>query len=167
MQWGKRRIGGVLYDLTHLDPVILAIPGFEQQSPILARLRYGAHVFTLKWSDNYIDEYRILDGRQSRCFCPIRYAHSLHLPHLIQTHCGGRVMFDPQKKLVLLGNPPGSLEPYAIFFELTRARSKPYQLDMLVVSAHERPRIRAKLGMPLPKLAAMVVSGKPVPWPKK
>lgn len=167
MQWGKKSYGGVKYDLTHLDPFIVAIPGHDGAAPVEARVRFGSHVFTETWSDNYLDSYRVGDGQKSRCFCPIRYGHSVHLPGIVRLSCGGRVLFDPQRKLVMLGNPPGVLSPYAIFFELTLARRQPYQLDILVVSAHEHPHLRAKVGISLPKLAAMVADGDPIPWPKK
>lgn len=167
MQWGKRRIDGKVYDLTHLDPFILSIPGHNGAASIPARVRFGSHVFTLTWSDSYVEEYRIADGKQSRCFCPIRYGHSLLLPGILQRSCGGRVLFDPQKKLVMLGNPPGVLSPYAVFFEMKRVTKQPYELDIMVVSAHEHPRLRAKFGMSFPHLASIVTGAAPIPWPKK
>ena len=167
MQWGKKSYGGVKYDLTHLDPFILEIPAFEGGGPINARVRFGSHVFTEKWSDNYIEAFRVLDGKQSRCFCPIRFGHSVHLPGIVRLSAPGRVLFDPSKKIVMLGNPPGVLSPYAIFFEMSRAKHIAFELDILVVSAHEHPQLKAKVGMDFPKLARMVANGAQVPWPKR
>ncbi len=167
MQWGRRHHGGVLYDLTHLDPFIAEIPIDGDVEPIKARVRFGSHVFTTEWSVNYIDDYKVMDGATPRCFCPIRYAHSVHLRGLVERHCAGRVLFDSQRKLVLLGNPPGVLSPYAIFFTMTKAKHDRYELDIVVVSAHEHPRLSTTLGMPFPKLATIVASGQPIPWPQK
>lgn len=167
MQWGKKSYGGVKYDLTHLDPALVTIPAFGAGSPLTARVRYGSHVFTEKWSDNYVESFRVEDGGQSRCFCPIRFGHSQHLPGIIALSVGGRVLFDPQKKLVLLGNPPGVLSPYAVFFSMKRAQEKGRDLEIVVVSAHEHPRLQAKVGMEFPELAAIVVNGGAIPWPKR
>jgi hypothetical protein len=167
MQWGKREIGGVKYDLTHLDPFRVVVPAHDGGGELTARVRFGSHVFTLTWSDNYVEEFRIRDGTQSRCFCPIRYGHSLHLPGIVERGLAGRVLFDPQRTLVVLGNPPGVLSPYAVFFVMKRVVRQPYQIDVVVVSAHEHPRLKAKFGMPFPQLAAIVAARGPIPWPKK
>jgi hypothetical protein len=167
MKWGKRKVGGVTYDLTHLDPFILDIPPHGDGEQLKARVRFGSHTFTLKWDDNYIEEYRIKDGKKSRCFCPVRHGHSKHLPGILQLACAGRVLFDPDQKLVMLGNPPGAIMPYAVFFEMTAARRQTYELDIVVVSAHNQPHIKAKLGMPFPQLARIVADGGAIPWPKK
>ncbi len=168
MQWGRRRYGGVLYDLTHLDPFVATVPGHNGAADLKARVRFGSHVFTLEWSENYVDDYKVDDGGTPRCFCPTRYSHSAHPPGLIERHCAGRVLFDPQRKLVILGNPPGVLSPYAIFFTMKKApRDKQYDVDIVVVSAHEHPRLKAKLGMPFPELARVVADGGAIPWPPK
>lgn len=165
--WGKRRIAGVEYDLTHLDPFLLTIPGFRGAADVTARVRFGSHVFTIKWDDNYIDEHKITDGGKPRCFCPERFGHSVHLKTILETGCPGRVLFDPARKLVMLGNPPRSVQPYAVFFEMQAARRRAYDLDLVIVSAHTQPQLKAKVGMELPHLARLVADGDPIPWPKK
>ena len=167
MQWGKRTVAGVEYDLTHLDPFILTMPSHNGAAEIAARVRFGSHVFTIKWDTNYIDDYRVTDGKKSRCFCPERFGHSTHLRGLVELSCPGRVLFDPARKLVMLGNPPGTLSPYAMFFEMDRVVGRPYELDIVVVSAHAQPHLKAKLGMSCPHLARIVADGNPIPWPKK
>ena len=167
MIWGKPTYGGTKYDLTHLNPQIIEIPGYDEAQSIQMRIRFGSHVFTQKWTENDIEDYRVSDGRQSRCFCPVRYEHSRHLPTILQTTVGGRVLFDPSRKLAMLGNPPRSIAIYCIFFELTRVTRKPYELDCVVVSAHTNPYPRANKGMDFPHLARMVANGLPIPWPKK
>ena len=167
MNWGKRSIGGVAYDLTHLDPFTLQIPGHAGAPNLSARVRFGSHVFTVAWTPNYIEEYRVADGGKSRCFCTERYGHSLHLRSIIEQSCPGRVLFDPSRKLVMIGNPPRILQPYALFFEMKRVSKQPYDLDILVVSAHAQPLPKAKLGMNFPHLSKIVADGNPIPWPKK
>lgn len=167
MKWGKPRIGGEVYDLTHLDPMAVSIPPFGDGPKLSARVKFGAHVFTLAWSENYINELKFMDGKTPRCFCPIRYAHSKHLPGIFERSISGRVLFDPQKRLVVLGNPPGVLSPYAIFFRIQAARNERFDLLIDVVSAHEHPQLKAKFGMDFSKLAGIVASGGQIPWPKK
>lgn len=167
MFWGKRSYGGAKYDLTHLDPQIIEIPSHDGAPAIQMRLRFGSHVFTQKWTENDIEAYRVRDGGESRCFCPVRYEHSQHLPSILKIAVGGRVLFDPSKKLAMLGNPPRSPAIYCIFFKLTRVTRQPYELDCVVVSAHTNPYPRANKGMEFPHLARMVANGQPIPWPKK
>lgn len=132
-----------------------------------ARVKFGAHVFTLSWAEGYIETLKFMDGSTPRCFCPTRYAHSKHLPDIISRSVTGRVLFDPQKRLVVLGNPPGVLSPYAIFFKMQAAKNSDYDILIDIVSAHEHPLLKAKVGMDFSKLATIVADGNSIPWPKR
>lgn len=166
-KWGVVTVEGVAYDLSHLDPFQTRVPPHEGGPEINMRVRFGTHVFTKGWRDNYPVSRRILDGKTPRCFCPERAAHSAHLPDIIRQRLGERVLFSKTRRLVFVGNPTGAVFPYAVFFQLFRASKKPFELEMLVVSAHEKANCLSLKGMAFPHLATIVAGGRDVPWPKK
>jgi hypothetical protein len=167
VNWGKPKYGGVRYDLTHLDPFPMPIPRDSGVGSLTARVIFGSHVFTQKWEDTDHESMMVMDGKKRRCFCTIRYQHSIHLPGVLTRAMSGRVLFDPDRKLIVLGNPPGVLNPYAIFFNMRASKKPNYDLEIDVVSAHERPQTKAKFGMHMPTLAEIVSGGGAVPWPKR
>lgn len=168
LKWGKRRFGGQTYDLTHLDPTSFAVPN---ATPGLAdyrvRVEYGAHVFTKTWTHDAASDHKMHDGGTPRCFCPVRYSHSLHLPAIVPLAASGRIFFSSQQRFVLVGNPPGVAYPYAIFFKLNTATNGDYDALMTVVSAHERPNLAHMKAKPFPWIIDYMRSGRPFIWPKK
>ena len=49
MSWGKKRIAGVVYDLTHLDPFDLDVtPSYQGAPTYKVRVTFGHHTFTRK-----------------------------------------------------------------------------------------------------------------------
>jgi len=167
MNWGKRSFGGVRYDLTHLDPatVTVSCPKGER-ADLTVRIQFGAHVFSQSWKVGDPEDMKCMDGTTARCFCPIRYGHSLHLASIVERGLNGRVLVSPQRKFVLFGNPPGVAQPYSVFFLMRGLKNPPFDGAVDVVSAYERPHLRPMPGMAGYDLLDMMRAGK-FQWPKK
>jgi len=165
MKWGKRTFDGTRYDLTHLDPYEVEIPAFGDGTAVRARVVSGAHVFTQGWNDGDPEAFLFMDGQTRRRFCPDRHAHSVHLRGILERAVGARVLLSPQRRFIVLGNPPGAASPYAVCFKM-RAASKNYDAIIDLVSAHERPHLAKMPGIGFAELASLIVSGR-FQWPKK
>jgi hypothetical protein len=78
-------IGGVLYDLGHLDPVRFQVPSQKLRRAVTVRCRFSNHVFTRAFDleTDMADAPVVMDGIRRRVFCPDRYQLSLHLPAAI------------------------------------------------------------------------------------
>jgi hypothetical protein len=164
MKWGKRTFGGNRYDLTHLDPCDLVVPQAEDLLALKVRVEFGAHVFTQSWKDGDSEDFKFMDGGTPRRFCPDRHAHSVHLPGIIERSVDGRVLLSPQRKFIVLGNPPGASFPYAVFFTMRQGGKFDALVD--VVSAHERPRLQEMPGVSFAELTELIASGR-FQWPKR
>lgn len=79
------RIGAVVYDLGHLDPVRFQVPSEKLRRAITVRCRFSNHVFTRTFDpqSDPANAPAIMDGVRRRVFCPERYGLSLHLPTAI------------------------------------------------------------------------------------
>jgi hypothetical protein len=168
VQWGKRNFGGQRWDLTHLDPMTLMVPHTTVGAPaVKVRVQFGCHVFTETWRPGDPADHQMMDGRTPRCFCPDRFSHSQHLPALMQNAPASRVLFSPQERFVMPGNPPGITFPYAVFFKMRQGTKGEFDAILDVVSAHERPHLRPMKGKTFQWLAMHIASGQPMIWPKK
>lgn len=75
-------VGGVAYDLSHLDPVRFQVQSEKLRRAVIIRCRFSNHVFT-RTLDSGTDSPGtpvIMDGVRQRVFCPDRYQLSLRLP---------------------------------------------------------------------------------------
>lgn len=165
MKWGKRTFDGQRYDLTHLDPSELIVPEAPPEGELRIRVSFGAHVFTQGWKPGDPEAFKFMDGSTARKFCPERHAHSIHLKGILERSVGGRVLLSPQRRFIVMGNPPGATFPYAVCFTMRRG-TKNYDALMDVVSAHERPHLQKMPGIEFHKLTRLIVGGS-FQWPKK
>jgi len=169
MNWGKKKIGGQIYDLTHLDPFILPVtPKIATAPTFLVRVSFGCHVFTKKWEEPFTPDLRVVYGSEERCFCIDRHSLSLNLPQIIKETALSRVYFSQRDSFVVPRNMPGLNGPYAVFFKIDKARSDDFDARMIVVSAYEKPGIPKRLpAITFATLVSNVVLERPVRRPKK
>jgi hypothetical protein len=103
MRWGKKRIAGVDYDLTHLNDFdVLITPPHEGAPTYRVQVGFGAHTFTRKLDPNDTPDYHFRDGSNTRCFCPKRHSCSLHLPGIIRKAMEGDAYFGNKEPLAKL-----------------------------------------------------------------
>jgi hypothetical protein len=169
---GIIRIEDVEHDLTHLDPFTIGItPKVEAAPTYKVLVSFGHHTFTRAFVEGQDrPAYLYEEGGDARCFCPDRFLASKGLPGLIGTASKGKAYFSQNRNYMLLDQPLGGA-PYAVFFNLERARSiKGVDALMFVVSAYEKPGLPPKRHLPAISYATLVskvVRGEPVRRPKK
>ncbi len=170
MKWGKKIIGGRVYDLAHLDPFILPVTPKALGSPTFnVRVSIGCHVFTDKWDPSYTPDLKFTDGLEERCFSTDRYALSQNLPIILKQASSGKAHFtNIPNTFVVSQNLPGLTGPYAVFFKVTKADSSKLDARLIVVSAYEKPSLPNRLkAITFATLVSNTVSGKPIKRPKK
>jgi hypothetical protein len=172
MSWGKKQIAGVVYDLGHLDPFLMDVTPKAPGAPTYAvRVSFGLHTFTRELLSSDPPDHHMTDGAGGtdvRCFCPVRHQCSVHLPAIVQKAASGKAHFSEGKNFLLVRNLPGMNGPYAIFFDVEKAKSKKFQAAMFVSSAYVKPNL--PLNLPTITVATIVsrrVQGLPIIRPKK
>lgn len=169
MSWGTKRIAGVDYDLTHLNPFDLDVtPPYQGAPTHRVRVSFGFHTFTRTVLSTDTPDFHVWDGGQCRCFCLHRYPQSIHLPGFIKSAANGKAYFgNKNQNYLLIENLVGTNAPYVIVFKVDRGERK-RDATMFIVSAHDRPGM--SLNQPsirLGTLIALTVQGKPIKRPKK
>jgi hypothetical protein len=129
---------------------------------------FGCHTVSKEWSETCPTSGKMVYGSEIRCFCPIRYGHSLNLPKIIHDGTTGRAFFGQTRNYLIIHDLPGAAGPYVVFFNLQRARSKSFDVAMFVVSAYEKPQLPRSLPkITFATLIAKTARGEPVTKPKK
>jgi hypothetical protein len=162
--WGSKKIGGQVFDLTHLDPMVISIAPQGNLSGFKVHVSFGMHTFTKEWDqDTHTPDYRMVHKHDERCFCPIRHGHSQHLPKIVS---GATVAYFSQRAdFLLINNIPGVVGQYAVFFKILKASSVNFDGRMFVSSAYEKTRLPAKNtipSIPFSTLVAKTVAGESI-----
>ncbi len=176
--WGIITINGIPYDCTHLDSFVMSVtpntPGALSRRVLVA---FGHHCFTRELRVNdppeMVVHHRGHNG-DPRCFCTIRYGHSLNLRAILETAKQGMAYFGEtqpwrQQNYLLIENLPGLNGPYAIFFDLKKSTSQNVDVVMLVNSAYPKPKLQpARIPkLPFRVMVATVAAGGQIVKPKK
>jgi len=157
MVWADKNIAGKNYVFSHLNPFIMQVtPKAQDARTYKVFVSFGLHCFSREWVTGDPDDHKFPDGRGERCFCPIRYGQSLQLPDIIRKSVTGRVFFSQNLNYLIIENLTGLRGPYAIFFNVEKARSKEFDVAMFVVSAYEKPNLPKNL----PKITFATLIGK-------
>lgn len=162
MSWGKRKIGGTVYDLTHLTPFTLPVLCGERGYRV--QVSFGAHTFTRDLRDGDTPDLLFMDGGTARTFCVERYAHSLHLPAAVAQAVDGDVC-NSRNSLAISATLPGLAGPYLVVFNLQAKAAKRFDARLHVRSAHHRPNLDP--GLPKAKFRVVIASTmarKPIRW---
>jgi hypothetical protein len=141
MSWGKRTILGVEYDLTHLDSHVIAVPGKTRTHRV--RVSYGCHCFARELLPGDHRDLHFPDNGNIRCFSPTRAIQSKRLRGIVQAAVGGVAYFSQGRNMVLVQRMTGG--PYAVFFNLAKAKRKDIDVVMFVASAYPKPALPKKL----------------------
>lgn len=136
-------IGGVLYDLAHLDPVMFRTPSTKLARDITTRCRFTTHTFSR--SPEPGEATHLTDeGNRRRVFCPDRHRLSFHLPGAIgQLANPGRHVWETASERNWLHRAEievvegGAHVAYQVYFAVKKARrSDPFDVEMTVESAY-------------------------------
>lgn len=167
-RWLPIMVGGVTYDLAHLDPFTFDIvPRGWSRSAIVA-VAFNDHCFTEKFDDARHTSPIVTptsSGHETRGFSLERWRLSLELPDLIRNFDGKRVARTRNGNLVHLRTASGA--EYGVFFTLRRSHG--LRCALYVVSAYElgaktaRPAVTGE--MRFETACALVLEGKPLRFP--
>lgn len=166
MSWRDKRIGGAVYRLAHLAGFEMPIVGRDGTVHGVARVSFGLHTFTREWrATDPLDHKMVVDG-EVRCFCPARHNLSLGLPAILQAACSGNAHFSKGRNYLLVRQVGGM--PYAIFFDVVKARQKGVDVMVFVDSAYTKANLPKKIpAIGFAKLLEKTAKGQPVTRPKK
>jgi hypothetical protein len=80
----------------------------------------------------------------------------------------GNAFFSKDQNMLIVERIPGVNGPYAIFFNVRKARDPSFDVAMFVASAYEKPNlIRALPSLPFPVLIATLAQGRTVQPPSR
>lgn len=171
MTWGTFKAGEAEYDLTHLSPFTLSVTPKAEGAPTFKVLvSFGHHTFTREMNGHDHGDMKFVHGQEERCFCPERHGHSLELPRIVTGGATGRAYFSQKRNYLLVEDLPGVVGPYAVFFNIERARLAGVDAAMFVVSAYPKPALPPKKQLPAITFATLVsktIAGEQVARPKK
>lgn len=171
MSWSTFRAGDLEYDLNHLNPFTLSVtPKMEGAPTFKVLVSFGHHTFTREMNGWDPVEMKFVHGQEERCFCADRHKHSLELPRIVAGSSAGRAYFSQTRNYLLVEHLPGIIGPYAVFFNVERARLPGIDATMFVVSAYPKPALPPKnrLGaITFATLVSKTVAGERIKRPKK
>jgi hypothetical protein len=161
MSWGTKTIAGVVYGLTHLDPFVFDVTPKAAGAPTYRVLvSFGCHCFARELTPADSIEHYVPDGKTGRCFCPIRTAHSQHLPRIICGASNGLAFFSKDTNMLLVEKLAGLGGPYAVFFNVKPSSKTSIDVAMFVASAYEKPLlVKAMPAVPFTALIAKASKG--------
>ena len=167
--WQDLTLNGCSYSLAHLQPFTTQVTPKGLNAPTFKMyVSFGPHAFSTKWDDSQPEHYKMHFGQDVRCFCPIRHRHSLNLPSIVQAAVSGRAYFSQNRNYLLIDKLPGLIGPYAVFFNIEKAKSKDFHAAMFVVSAYEKPELSKSLPtITFATLVAKTARGEKIVRPKK
>jgi hypothetical protein len=168
MNWGKKLIDGVIYDLSHLDPLVMEVSPKADNAPTYkVRVSFACHAFTRELTPEDEPDLHFRAGKELRCFCIERYQLSVKLPDMIRYAANGRVYFSDRATFLVVESEPGANSPYVAFFSAAKAKKQDgYDVAMFVTSAYLKPNLPDRLpSVTLATLIDYCVKGKPLKRP--
>ena len=178
MKWRSAKIGGRVYDLSHLHPFsfdfVVAVKDGKPEQRYGIDVIFSLHCFSrgIRAGEAYLADWAYADSREVRLFDEQRYTHSLRLPEVIRS-IGDRRCFHTGHDnffIVELIDAQGERVEYAVYFKLSRAPSKG-RLNLYVQSAYvqdDTPQTRPRPRKPIrfSVIAYNVAVGKVIKVPK-
>lgn len=145
--FGKKRIAGVDYDLSHLDSFKLEVTPKGDDAPTYTmRVSFGFHCFTRNIEPEDSPDLHMKHEKEKRCFCFERYKLSKELADMIKYAVGGRAYFGEKANFLIVESLLQQNAPYVAFFDVERAKkSDGVDAVMFVTSAHLRPALPDRL----------------------
>lgn len=134
--------GVTRHDLQHLHPftfrVIRPAVSNHPESFIEVHATFSWHCYT-RTPDNEEQAYRIISGREIRCFCPDRYTYSFQLPEIIAGLSERKVFQTGQSNFVTIEfiEENGTRLEYEVYFQVSKIGRKT-PLKLFVESGYVR-----------------------------
>ncbi|MBI1683416.1 hypothetical protein [Caulobacter hibisci] len=169
MAWERFASPSGDYDLSHLDPFLLTVSPQDGSAGYRVLVSFGHHTFTREVRAGDEEGLKHAVDGDVRCFCAERHRCSLRLPAIVRASGRGRAYFSQGRNFLLVEDMPGAKGPYAVFFNIGRARAKAFDANLFVVSAYLKPNLppRRKLAsITLVTLIGKTVRGEPITRPK-
>jgi len=161
--WGKKKIAGTVYDLTHLDPFEMDVEHPDGRRTII-QVQFGCHTFTETYTRIHTPDLAISHGKDLRAFCLKRYGHSLSLPAAVTNAAKGSVCND-NGRMLINSRLPGLEGPYLIAFKIRARKTRKFDGVMTVVSAHHRPNLNQALpSAPYHAVISATLAGRKIRW---
>ncbi len=146
--WHPFRLGEAIYDLSHLHPrrieFVQPAKGDLPERRYQVQLIYGLHCFTRSPAqDEAVDPaWHYGDSRETRIFCPRRYALSRLLPGIVEGLVA-RPCYHTERGnffVIELVDEAGVAQQYEVYFTASRATERGV-LNLYVQSAYVRDRL--------------------------
>lgn len=164
--WGRKKIAGTVYDLTHLDPFIMDVLRPSGAS-WRVQVQFGTHTFTEKFGPLHTPDLAISDGKDLRAFCLTRYGHSFSLKAAVIKSATGHACMD-SGRMLFSAQLPSLADPYLIAFKLRPKQTTKFDAVMTIVSAHPRPNLNGQLPRaPFHAVVSATIAGRKIDWKKK
>jgi hypothetical protein len=170
MSWPKHEIDGVVYDLSHLNSTLIRVKSSRPGAQVFTvRVTFGCHAFTKEVQPEDDPKLHYMDGGTTRCFCPIRYEHSLGLPALFRAAAkGGDTYFSTENNLLVLNDSFGSAGPYIAAYRIRPSNRPPADALIDVRSAYLKPTLAKELStLPFYSVVAATSRGQKIVWGKR
>lgn len=168
MAYAKLTIGAKVYDLSHLNNLLVRVKGRSGGAKVFrARVVFGCHTFTKDVEPGDDPQLYYQDGNNMRCFCPIRHDQSLSLPKLFRevANGGGDTYFGNDSNLLILdtGRDGG---PYMAAYKIFRPNKQDVDVLLSVRSAYLKPNLPKRLSvLPFYSVVAATARGQQIVQP--
>jgi len=140
MRWAPHvDAAGRVYPLTHLHPFRYELP-ISDQRRVEIRVAFAMHCFTRARAGSGGHSQLYKDERETRCFCPGRYALSPRLPTIARELATRRCGYAKNENYVTVDVPvtEGKTALYGVFFNVLRVKDSAGPAVLLTIqSAYE------------------------------
>ncbi len=138
-------MGGEVFTLDHLHPhdwhYVIPAKGQNPERRFTVNVSYGLHCFTRTPQSNEtvpVDGW-YSDSREQRAFCHERWKLSKRLPEIIASLGQRKCLHTGREEFTTIQVvEEGRIFDYAVFFVVTKAKKSGGDLNLFIVSAHER-----------------------------
>jgi hypothetical protein len=145
MQWEDHTPRkGESYCLRHLHPMefdhVMPPSASHPEVTVRVHVSFGLHTFTREIKADDLPEDAYSDNRETRCFCPERYAHSHRLPAIVREIPTCRKLYFSRTKSGLINYATFETadgKTYGVYFDVMRYKSRgPNTALLTVLSAY-------------------------------
>ncbi|MCK0769365.1 hypothetical protein [Chromohalobacter canadensis] len=167
-------MAGEVFDLSHLHPYeteyVVPAKGSNPERRFKVSVSFGLHCFT-KTSDDVAavpDDGWYADNRERRAFCHERWKLSKMLPGIIETLDSRKCLHTGREEFITIEVVvDGRQFDYAVFFLVTKGGKSGADLNLFVISAHERYNaLRYKKPIRFHVILMNRYQGKPIKVPR-
>ena len=156
-------VGGVIYDLSHLDQFLLSLE--IDKSTYAVEIAFSSHCFTEKLQPHHTPDLRYSHDGEHRTFNVARYELSKSLRGMFQA-LGNRTVYRSERRdYFVFRDVDISSEkiPYITFFNVIRSTKKGVNVRLIVTSAYLKPGMSRRASpVKFTNLIDSIATGKPL-----